>query len=91
MNPSVFKGKLWILSSLPVVGHQARGGIYSEIVSQPFLAPSVWFPSPLSDVKELLVTVFRVLFPEEIVPYIAIHLVSLGRGELRIFLCLHLE
>ena len=52
----------------PLVGHCPRGGVYSEIISQPLLPTSMWFPSCLSNVKGFLYQ-FTAFFPEEVVSY----------------------
>lgn len=38
-SPSLFRGKLRVLSALPLVGHHAKGGVHGgNIVSQPLLS-----------------------------------------------------
>lgn len=61
--------KLRAVSSFPVVGHHARGGVHGQTVSQPLLPASVWVFShlPVRGVTQIVLG----SFPEEIVPYAA--------------------
>ena len=66
-NPSALREKVQVLSFLPNVGSCAGDGVYSEIVSQPFLPSLMRFASCLLDVKgslcQCLVFFQRNLFP----------------------------
>ena len=53
-EPLLLREKLQVLTSLPFVGCNARGGVYGEILSLPLLPTSVWFPFHLPDVTGLL-------------------------------------
>ena len=41
-DPLALREKLQVLSSLLIVGHCTRGGVYGEIVSQPLLSSLMW-------------------------------------------------
>lgn len=89
MNPLL----LWGLSSLPVVGPCAMGGVYGEIVSQSFLPISMWFSSGLLDVKGLLCQFSGFLLFIEFRNcsiYRCRFGVSMGGNEFRIFFHCHL-
>lgn len=61
-NPLLLREKLWVLSSLPIVGRHTRDGVYGEIVSQPLLPALVWSCSHSPDVLELLRQFLGVFF-----------------------------
>lgn len=98
-NPSLLGEKIWVLSSLPVVGHCVTGRVYSEIVSHsafpihfnvvsPLILPP-WRSHPPSFQDFLF---YFVLFSEEIISYTAVSFgVSTGGGEFKILLYCHLE
>lgn len=70
----------------------AGGGLYGEIVSQPFLTAWMCFPC-LPDVQESLcqLLVFFFFFRVNCFIYSCSLRVSVGGGEFRIFLCGHLK
>lgn len=95
-NPSLLREKLQVFSSLSIVGCSSRVGCHGEIVSQPLL-PILMF---------LFVCLFVVSFAQYIgITHLVFTVfsrvkfctcscwfnVSMGRGEVRIILCHHLE
>lgn len=84
--------KLWVLSSLPIVGHCIMCGIYGELV--------LAFPTHFDAVFPLVCPVWKghsanfqsFFFPEEIILYVDVDSgVSIGGGEFGILLYCYLE
>ena len=76
--------ELQVLSPFQIVGLQAGGSVYDDIMSQPFLIISVWVFLVLLMCSSCLGS-FGV-FSEEIVPYVAVDSVSLWEeGSSRYF------
>lgn len=82
--------KLYILSSLPILGHWAGNGIYGEIVSQRF-PTLLWycFP-PTCPIRGSWSANFYVFFRENYSTYICRFSMFVGGSQLRIYLCCHL-
>ena len=79
------------MRSLPIVGCCAGAGVHGKTGSQPFTSASMWvFFFLFTQLLEIAQLVFG-FSSEEIVPYVAADLVSMGGGEFSIFLCRHPE
>ena len=77
LNPLFLREKLWVLSSLSVMGCHGGHGIYDKIVSQPLLL--LWYSFLL---VYLMCVVIQpafsfFFFKEKIVPYVAVDSVCL--------------
>lgn len=72
-NSSLLRERLHVYCSLPIVSHQAGGGVYGEIGSQPLLPASMWIFFLFTQCVQVTGLVFKV-FIEEIVSYVAVDL-----------------
>lgn len=88
-NPSVLRRSSLFVWSFPTVCHHARGGVYGKITSLPFLPISVWPFDPL--LWQNCSANFQVFYRENYFICSDRFIVSVGGGELKMFLCHHLE